>query len=192
MWARACRRVTYTATYVCPARFSCIHAMDASDTPRIFNPTLDVACISKQSSRPFSVSDHSAFPFVVHSFLSPPAQPLFFSPAFCSSQCHWISLGKPRQLCVNSGSFPLLSSSELNGTRAAGGLRPFCTDAGGNGPASWIDSKIPTQSGILMKKIGDVSAERARAVVSLRVIFTGSRKYPESQVLQLRYASVAQ
>lgn len=100
-------------------RSSCIHAMDASDTPRIFNPTPDVACISKQSGTLRALSR----------FLSRSPVPLFFF-LFIFANSFFSRLLKRRATglglatsspALSTGSFLSLSSlpkaSELNGTR---------------------------------------------------------------------------
>lgn len=83
-------------TYLLAARSSCIHAMDASNTSRIFNPKPDVAaCISKQSSisfpsLPLSLSRLPLFLFLFHSFHF---LPLFLFPPFITAR----HLARPRQ-----------------------------------------------------------------------------------------------
>lgn len=84
-------------TYLLAARSSCIHAMDASNTSRIFNPKPDVAaCISKQISISFPCFLSPAFPLPLSfpfSFFS------FFAtlsfPAFCNTTP--LDLARPRQ-----------------------------------------------------------------------------------------------
>lgn len=85
-------------TYLLAARSSCIHAMDASNTSRIFNPKPDVAaCISKQSSISFprSLSLSPAFlplsfPFSFFSFFATLSFPAFYNSTP-------LDLARPRQ-----------------------------------------------------------------------------------------------
>ena len=121
-------------------------------TSRAFLSSLSPFLVSP--SPPLRPLRHS---FVVLSLLSPPANLLSF-PAFCSSQCHWISLGKPRQLCVNLGSFPLLSSSELR----------------------WDSGRTRGNGTCELDRFGDSDAvsdfNEDRRTDEFRVIFTGSQK----------------
>lgn len=97
-------------TYLLAARSSCIHAMDASNTSRIFNPKPDVAaCISKQSSISFprflslSLPPSSPFLFLFHSFHF---LPLFLFPPFITATT---GLGSAPS-ASSTGSFLSLSS----------------------------------------------------------------------------------
>lgn len=122
------------------ARSSCIHAMDASNTSRIFNPKPDVAaCISKQSSivslslassLPPCVSLPSvpplSFPFSFFSFL-----PLFLFPPFVTAR-HWTWLGL---VSFVNGIFSLVLHIGKGSSQAKWNSRlcSFCGENGGRG-----------------------------------------------------------
>lgn len=124
-------------------RSSCIHAMDASDTPRIFNPTPDVACISKQSGTLRALSR----------FLSHSPVPLFFFPFhFCQlflfppieAACHWTWLGDLVASFVNgifSVAFFVAKGEQVKWDSRLRYWTFLVTFIGRrmNGPANWID-----------------------------------------------------